>query len=67
MAVELTVSLEVAITLTEELWLPPSTNRVLPSGETARLRAAPVAIGDPTSASVLVSTSTTWLSAVSAT
>jgi hypothetical protein len=62
-----TVLLEVVITLTEELWLPPSTKREVPFGEMTRFSGAVTAIGEPTSASVLVSISTTWLFPVSAT
>jgi hypothetical protein len=60
MAFAVKVLVAVVMTLTELLWLPPSTNSELPSSEIARLRAGPVAIGDPTIESFKVFTSTTW-------
>jgi hypothetical protein len=59
--------LEVVITLIPDIWLPPSTNKVAPSGEIARFTGAAIAIGGPTSVFVPVSTSTTWFAPVSAT
>jgi hypothetical protein len=51
--------LKVGITLIPDVWPPPSTNKVAPSGEIARFTGAVIAIGEPTSVLVPVSTSTT--------
>ena len=47
-----TVLVAVLMTLMEVLWLPPSKNSELPSGEIARFDTGPVAIGDPTAGPV---------------